>query len=809
MGGAAPAAAARGALLAAAALAGVAWQLRQPDLLPAGGATGMTLLGLAGLLLLWRWRGRASVVPVLMVLVALLAFATTEQRARAGLADRLEAAQDGQDFLVTGSIAELPRSGPSGTRFVLDVEAAAQAGVPVRLPSRLLLGWYRGFDEDGLLGGPSEEVRAGQRWRLTVRLRAVHGSANPHGFDLELWAFERGYGASGYVRALAGSPPQKLDEAAAHPVQRLRQHVRDALLLRVADPGAAGVLAALAIGDQAAIDREGWELFRVTGVAHLMSISGLHVTMFAWLAGGLIGALWRRHPRLPLRLATPQAARLGGFLAAAGYALVAGWGVPAQRTVWMIGAVVLLRALGLRWPLHAVLLAAALVVVAVDPWAMLQPGFWLSFVAVALLAASEPAHDGRVLVTSGWRARLVDALRGGLRTQLVATAGLTPLSLVFFQQVSVVGFLANLVAIPLVTLLVTPLALLGVLLPPLWPLAAALVQGLGHLLQGLAALPLATWSAAVAPPWAMAAGLLAGALAVLPLPWRLRWLALPLLLPLLAPPVARPADGEFELVAADIGQGTAVLVRTREHLLLFDTGPAYSLEADAGGRVLLPLLRARGEGRIDTLLLSHKDTDHVGGAATLLMALPVGEILHALPEAHPLLASPRPQRACRAGEGWAWDGVRFEVMHPFDGEASDSAKPNTRSCVLRVQGRRGSVLLTADIEAAQEAALVQRFGDALRSDVMLVPHHGSRTSSTPGFLAAVQPRVAVVQAAWRSRYGHPAPEVLARYEARGMPVVRSDRCGAWTLQADGAVQCERQQRRRYWHHRLPEPVTGP
>ena len=598
----------------------------------------------------------------------------------------------------------------------------------------------------------------------------------------------------------------KLAEAAGHPVERLRQRVRDALQLRVADPGAAGVLAALAIGDQAAIDRDGWELFRITGVAHLMSISGLHVTMFAWLAGALIGALWRQHPRLPLRLATPQAARLGGFLAAAGYAVLAGWGVPAQRTVWMIGAVVLLRALGLRWPLHLVLLAAALVVVAVDPWAMLQPGFWLSFVAVALLAASEPAHEAARASPEGWRARLAAVLRSGLRTQLVATVGLTPLSLVFFQQVSVVGFVANLVAIPLVTLLVTPLALLGIALPPLWPLAAALVQGLNQLLQGLAALPLATWSAAVAPPWALAAGLLAGALAVLPLPLRLRLLAGPLLLPLLLPPLQRPAPGGFELLAADIGQGTAALVRTRSHLLLFDTGPAYSLEADAGSRVLLPLLRARGETRIDTLVLSHKDTDHVGGAATLMAALPVGELRHSLPAGHALLAGPVPQTRCRAGQEWEWDGVRFTVLHPFDDDdAAAAARPNARSCVLRVQGRDRSALLTADIEAPQEAALVQRFGAALRSDVMLAPHHGSRTSSTSGFLAAVQPRVTVVQAAWRSRYGHPAPDVMARYAAMGLPVVRSDRCGAWTLQADGSELCERQQRRRYWQHRLDAP----
>jgi competence protein ComEC len=284
-------------------------------------------------------------------------------------------------------------------------------------------------------------------------------------------------GAGGYVRATPNSPPVKLTESAGHPVERLRQSLRDAIRVRVADPAAAGVLAALAIGDQAAIERDGWDLFRVTRVAHLMSISGLHITMFAWLAGGLIGRLWRLHPRLPLVLPAPLAARWGGLVAAAGYSLLASWGVPAQRTVWMLAVVALLRSGGLRWPLPAVLLAAAVAVTLVDPWAMLQPGFWLSFVAVALLVASEPVHSLRPQA-AGWRGRLQVVLGGALRTQAVATVGLAPLSLVFFQQVSLVGFLANVVAIPLVTLVITPLAFLGLLLPPLWLLAAGLVQGL-------------------------------------------------------------------------------------------------------------------------------------------------------------------------------------------------------------------------------------------------------------------------------------------------------------------------------------------
>ena len=803
------------ALSACGWMAGVALQLQQAEVAPPWQSASLAGAALVAIAAAWRWRERWAGALVCALACAALGHASTDWRAARQLAHALPAVLEGQDIVVTGVIAELPRVSAIGTRFVLDTETARLQGTEIDLPRRVSLGWYRGADDDATLGGPAEALRAGQRWRMTVRLRAPHGTLNPHGFDLELWLFEQNIGANGSVRARPEAMPLKLAENAGHPIERLRQSVRDAINARVADPTAGGVLAALAIGDQAAIDREGWDLFRITGVAHLMSISGLHVTMFAWLAGALVGRLWRMHPRLPLQCPAPAAARLGGLAAAAGYALLAGWGVPAQRTVWMIGMVVLLRSAGLRWPLHAVLLAAAWAVVLADPWAMLQPGFWLSFVAVALLVASEPVVTAKPVIDANpaLRRRFADTLKQGLRTQAIATVGLAPLTLVFFQQISLVGFLANLVAIPLVTLLVTPLALLGIFVPPLWLLDAWIVRALSAGLQLLASWPLAVWSAAVAPPWAVVCGLLAGALAVLPLPWRLRALALPLLMPLLMPPVARPGYGQFELVAADIGQGTAVLVRTASHLLVFDTGPQYSAESDAGSRVLLPLLRARGEKRIDLLMLSHRDSDHVGGAAALLAALPVAAMSSSLEDGHPLRAKAGargvPVRRCDAGQSWDWDGVHFAVLHPLASDHALGLKANAVSCVVRVQGQGGSALLTGDIEAAQEAALLQREGAALRSDVLQVPHHGSRTSSTAAFIDAVQPQVALVQAAYRSRFGHPAPDVVARYAERGVAVVRSDRCGAWEWRGDQAVGpiravcavCAREQQRRYWHHR--------
>ncbi|HMM85755.1 DNA internalization-related competence protein ComEC/Rec2 [Azohydromonas sp.] len=791
------------AALAFAWLAGIGVQLQQREL--ADSATlaallGAALAGIATAALARRraWRGLA--LPA----VAALGFAWASTLAAQRLQEALPESLEGQDLELVGVVASLPRQVSAGVRFTFEVERAHRHGCPVDVPRRVSLGWY-GDRAQGSTAGPGSDLEAGQRWRLTARLRAPHGQVNPHGFDFELWLFERGVRATGYVRdGAAAPPPVRLASRVGQRVERWRQRVRDAVFARVADdPRAAGVLAGLSVGDQAAIDRSDWDVFRATGTAHLVAISGLHVTMFAWGAGALVAAAWRRSARLVLWLPAPTAARWGGVGAAAAYALLAGWGVPAQRTVWMLVTAAALASLGRQWPWPLVLLAAAVAVSAVDPWALLQPGFWLSFVAVGLLMGSQPAAASNDRVASR-AARLWRAVRGALRTQVVATVGLAPLTLVLFQQVSLVGFVANLVAIPVVTLVVTPLALLGAIVPAAWDLGAVVVGALSIALGSLAAWPAAVHVAAAAPWWTQLAGLLAAALLIAPLPWRLRALALPLVLPLLWPAVERPPHGRYELLVADVGQGSAVLLRTARHALLYDAGPQYSRDSDAGQRVLVPLLRSLGVRRLDALVLSHRDTDHVGGAAAVLAALPVRRVIGAVPEgaAVPVAAA---ARRCEAGERWRWDGVEFELLHPPADDHTRGLRPNALSCVLRVVDERGrAVLLAGDIEAAQEAALVRRVGERLRSDGLLVPHHGSRTSSSALFLDAVAPRVAWVQAGYRNRFGHPADEVLQRYAERGIEVVRSDRCGAWRWRgADDTVPtCERDRARRYWHRRF-------
>jgi len=809
----APATGSRLAALMLAWLAGVAVQLQERSLQSSSLYVGVAAAGVIALVAGFAWRRRGFAAAILASAGALLAaFGLTGAQASLRLGDALVPALEGRDLVVTGVVASLPQAGPNGLRFRFALDAGSRRNEAGELPPLIVLGWYSGFHEDAALSQPRRELKAGQRWRFALRLRRPHGNLNPHGFDYELQLFEQGVRATGYVRD--APPPQLLAEAAGFPVERLRQRVRDAIYAAVADRRAAGVLAALAVGDQAAIEREDWDLFRNTGVAHLMSISGLHITMFACLAGLGLGALWRRSRRAVLVLPAQSAARWGGLAAAAAYAVFSGWGVPSQRTIWMLAAVCLLQGAGLRWPWLLVLLAAATVVTLLDPWALTQPGFWLSFAAVGLLMASTMARPvaetppgDAASERRGWLGRVLAATGAGGRTQVVATLGLTPLTLVFFQQFSLVGLLANLMAIPVVTLGVTPLALLGTLAAPLWSLGGAAVQGLDAFLAMLAGIPGAVRMVPAAPLWAQLAGLAAAGLATFPLPWRARLLALPLALALLIPPRTLPAEGSFDLLAADVGQGSAVLVRTRDHVLLFDARPQYSRESDAGQRVLVPLLRARGDTPLDLLVLSHRDLDHVGGARAVLATLGAETVSSSLDPGHPLTALATRTSRCEAGQRWRWDGVDFALLRPAVDDYGRGLKPNGLSCVIRVAGAGRSVLLTGDIERDQEALLVAEHGRGLRSDVLIVPHHGSKTSSSPAFLGAVRPTVAVVQAGYRNRFGHPAEEVPTLYRERGIRIVASPACGAWQWQADGelgAVRCERDAARRYWQA-TPEP----
>jgi competence protein ComEC len=735
----------------------------------------------------------------------------------------LDPALEGRDLLVTGVVSTMPQRNEAGLRFRLEVETALLAGQETHLPPRMDVGWYGGAFSAGpaVLAGadsalPGEpgavlvglnrlpaDVRAGERWQMTLRLKAPHGSRNPFGFDYELWLWEQGVQTTGYVRASPRDPlAVRLAQTWQHPVALARQTVRDQIYARVEQRQFAGMIAALVVGDQNAIERADWDVFRATGIAHLVSISGLHITMFAWAAALLVGWLWRRSGRLCLALPAPSAALVGGVLLATGYSVFSGWGVPAQRTCLMLATVGLLRLSGARWPWPHVWMLACAVVVASDPWALLQPGFWLSFVAVGVLFATDSgATDAGNTEAKGLKRHIYS----NLREQWVIAVALTPLTLLLFSQVSVVGLAANALAIPWITLVVTPLAMLGVLVPAVWDLAAMALTWLLVYLNWLASWPWATLTAAVPPLWASVAGVLGGSVVVMPLPWSMRALGLPLLAPALLWQAPLPPEGQFELLAADIGQGNAVLVRTAHHALLYDAGPRYSLESDAGHRVLVPLLQAL-HTRLDTVMLSHRDVDHVGGAPAVLAMQPQATLLSSIEHDNQLQALRLAQR-CFAGQHWEWDGVQFDVLHPQLTDYDAQARSNAMSCVLRISTGVQTALLMGDIEQAQEALLVAS-GARLRANVLLVPHHGSKTSSSAEFLDAVAPTWAVVQSGYRNRFGHPAAPVMERYAERIIAVVDSPHCGAFTWQSWRPLSpqieaCTRMQGLRYWHHHVP------
>ena len=820
-------------------IAGVALQLQQPALWPQPwyAAAGLLACAAAGALWGFGWRVRLASwgrALLMFVFAALLAFAVTGWRAGVFQSAGLDPALEGRDVEVTGSVLAMPQPGEDGLRFRLGIESARLDGRAVTLPPQILLGWYSGFagreapapaqDADPFeaalaLQRQPQPLRAGERWQMTVRLKAPHGNSNPHGFDYELWLWEQGVQATGYVRAgVHDAPPVRLSTSWRHPIEQARQVVREAIFQRIENRQLAGVIAALVVGDQNAIERADWDVFRATGVAHLMSISGLHITMFAWAASLLMAGLWRRSarftPRLCLAWPAGGAGALGGLFLAVLYALFSGWGVPAQRTIWMLAVVILLRQSGRQWPWAQTWLLAMAVVVALDPWALMQAGFWLSFVAVGVLFATDSGAKSPDDTRAGGRFGIEEkpegrrrlpawlaGLAGSLREQWVVTLALTPLSLLLFNQVSLVGLLANAVAIPLVTLVVTPLALLGVLWAPVWLAAAWAVSVLALFLQWLASWPLASISVPAAPLWCAVAGVAGGGLLATRLSWSLRALGVPLLLPVLLWQPVRVSPGQFELLAADIGQGNAVLVRTAGHSLLYDAGPRFSRESDAGHRVLVPLLRALGD-RLDVLMVSHRDTDHIGGAAAVLAMQPEARLMSSIEAAHPLQALRKASR-CVAGQRWEWDGVAFEVLHPAAADYGVAGnKPNAMSCVLRITNGSRTALLVGDIESPQELRLATANPASLKADVLLVPHHGSKTSSSEVFLDAVKPQWAVAQAGYRNRFGHPVDSVVARYEERGIRLVKSPQCGAasWQSQQPEIFRCQREEGLRYWHH---------
>ena len=793
-----------------------AWLLQQQANLPSFFFIVLLFLTAATAGFLWR-RTALSQLRVVLAIVAgvCIGFGWAAIIAHSYLSTELPREWEGKDVTVIGTIDSLPNHFERGVRFNFAVEQVLPIdGIQPVLPKTIALSWYSAFNAENLQSVGA--VQPGERWQLTVRLRRPHGNANPYGFDYERWLLEKNVRATGYVR-----PDQRLQDknqrltafvpTFGHVVERSRAWLRERIQHALDGQPYAGVIVALVVGDQRAISQADWTIFNRTGISHLVSISGLHITMIAALLAELTFVLWRRSfftsAQLPLILPAQKAAAIAGAFSAFVYVLLAGSGLPAQRTLCMLLVVALAMWFGRLANVSHVLSLALAAVVIMDPWAVLAPGFWLSFgaVAVILYASVGRAQPSGTQPKAHWRVVLETAVR----TQYAVTIALVPLTILMFAQASLISPLANAIAIPLVSFVVTPLSLIGSVLPMplgawcLW-LAQFMIAQLAWLLTWMSEWSMAVWLAPI-PAWWMFALAVVGTIWILaPRGWPLRYIGLFCWLPLILNVPERPRDGEMWVTAFDVGQGMALLVETERHRLLYDTGPAYSPESDGGNRVVLPYLRARGIHQLDGVIVTHSDSDHSGGALSIFKEIKVGWTASSLASAHPVVQLAPSHRACVAGQSWQWDGVTFDMLHPTQViHDSNRWKPNARSCVLKITRGQQSILLPGDIEAAQESELVRNFGSALRADVLLAPHHGSGTSSTWPFLRTVDPTFALFQVGYRNRYRHPKQEIFDRYGELGVTRLRNDESGAISLRFGDTITASeyRKEHARYWHGR--------
>jgi len=679
------------------------------------------------------------------------------------LNDRLPQKLDGETRWVEGRVVGLPQHNEVVVRFEL-ADARTRHG---QVPQLMRLAWY---------GGPP--VNSGERWRLAVKLKRPGGLLNPHAFDYDAWLLAQRMGATGTVK-----DGQRLVEAR----WAWRDGIRQALL-HVDAQGRAGVLAALVLGDGSGLSREDWRVLQDTGTVHLLVISGQHVGLLAGLVYMLIAGL-ARYGLWPGRLPwLPWACGLA-FAAALGYGLLAGFEVPVRRACLMIGLVLLwrlrFRHLGAWWPL----LLALNGVLLLEPLASLQPGFWLSFGAVAVLIFT---FSGRLGPWKWWQT--------WTRAQWLIAIGLGPMLLVLGLPISFSGPLVNLLAVPWISVLVLPPALLGTLLLPVPHVGEGLLWLAGGLIdwlfKGLALMAgqLPAWIPAEVPWWVWCMGALGAFLLLLPRGVALRPLGWPMLLLLVVPPRATVPEGLAEIWQLDVGQGLAIVVRTRHHALLYDAGPRFG-DSDLGERVVVPTLRKWGVDALDLMLISHAHVDHAGGARAVAKALQVQRVIAGEPDDLP---SELHAGQCESGRQWTWDGVNFELWRWADGQDS-----NANSCVLQIEANGERLLLTGDIDAAAERALLD--GPlAVPTDWLQSPHHGSRSSSSTALLNVLQPKAVLISRGRGNSFGHPHPTVVARYRKREMAIYDSAEQGAIHLQL-GRFAPPRSMRleRRFW--RDPPP----
>ena len=705
------------------------------------------------------------------------------------LAQKLPSHLEGKEIKITGTIINLPsRRQYRHNSFYWQFDFAPIPSQAWANPGNIRLNWS---------GDPPQELRPGQKWQLTVRLKQVHGTLNPGTFDSEAWLFQHHIRATGSVRTK--SEQRLLNEPSPFNIDNLRYRLAQAIRKDLGEMPSTGIIIGLAVGDKQWITRKQKEVLQQTGTTHLIVISGLHIGFIAWLTFWIARRLWGYIGKANLWLPAPYFAAFSSFFAAFLYALLAGFSIPTQRALIMVAIALSGIVFARQTAVSHILAHALLFVLLWDPLSVMSAGFWLSFGAVAVIAyALSNRREPSISALSKWGL-------GAWKIQWVVMVGLFAIFLAVFGYVSLVQILANPIAIPWFSFVVVPLTLLGSALILILPtigsvllhLAAYIIDALWISMDWLAHFDWTVWQQHSPPLWTVIVAMIGGVILLLPRGFPARWLGILWLLPIFFIPPPHSESGEVWFTLLDVGQGLAAVVRTENYVLIYDTGTKYN-----GESVILPFLRNKGIQHIDKLLISHDDNDHSGGAESVLENFTVAELLTSVPTKFKKENGELENlHLCQTGQHWRWDGVDFQILHP---PINYKAKDNNRSCVLKVTTAGGTLLLTGDIEARAEYRLVGHYPLDLKADILIVPHHGSGTSSTKTFIDTVQPTMALFSADYRSRFGHPKKSIVQRYRDRQIEIWNTAETGAISIRlSDDGISTPilaREQLRRYWHH---------
>ncbi|MDO8825562.1 DNA internalization-related competence protein ComEC/Rec2 [Methylophaga sp.] len=712
------------------------------------------------------------------VLTFIAALIWTSTQAYIRLDNQLDPLLQGQDLLLTGFIDSLPHHNDQRVRFEFKPETNQ-----TKLPAKIRLSWYF----------PPETIpQANEKWQLLVRLKTPQGMANPGSFDYESWLFQQQIGATGYIRQ--SDLNQQIQSASIFSINHWRAVLIAKMSASLEHSPHLALIEGLAVGNRDRMLPAQWETLRKTGTSHLLAISGLHIGLAAALGFFAVKTVWRIRSQQLLKLSDRQAGAIGGLLLAIFYALLAGLSIPTQRALIMVTVVMLSIFIKRRIEPLQVLSLSLILVLFIDPFAVLAAGFWLSFAAVlSILYIAQYRQPARKWL---W-----------LHIHLWIAVALTPLLMLFFQETSLIAPLANLIAVPLVSFLIVPLLLLTMALLSMdiqiavWLLdiIERLLSILWWYLDFLAGSPLSVWQTPVFSLPLLSLSIIGILIMLAPRGWPLRWLGPVLLLPLFFYSPNRPDPAEVWFTLLDVGQGLSAVVQTQHHSLVFDTGPAFG-EFDTGSAVVVPFLRYQGIQQLDMLMISHADNDHMGGASAVLSAYPARKILTSDPDK--LSGS----ELCEQGQSWEWDQVQFEILHPSINYTGSSR--NDASCVLKITSQYGSILLTGDIERRGEIELVRKYAQQLRADIIVAPHHGSRSSSSAAFIQQVSPRLVLFASGYQNRYNFPAADVVARYRKIGSQAYQTGTQGALQLKIDPQMNLTptgwREQYRRIWMRNATE-----